>query len=113
MQLWPSFDKDYADLYRFAFRMGLDAGAPQPVQLADLTPTISPDQADRLLRKTQAESLKKEVFDHLGKDNWRDALSAGKQLWDEYPDTLEFDDLRRDEALRLLRRKIQTTTGRI
>ena len=86
-----------------------EATRSRTIQVADSLGAMTPAQADRLLRKTQAEGLKKEVFNNIRSDNWREALTVGKRLWDEYPETLHLNDLNNEETLKLLRRKIQDT----
>ena len=72
---------------------------PTVIQTEVVNITISPAQANGLLREVQAGNLKERVISQMRSGNWEEARAAYKSLRDTFSDTLVFRELQKDSRL--------------
>ena len=64
--------------------------------------TVSPGQAEGLLREVIAGNLRGQILEHARRRNWEGAVSVYQSLRETYSDTDVFRDLQQDQQLQQL-----------
>jgi len=64
--------------------------------------TVSPDQAESLLREVIAGNLRGQILEHARSRNWEAAVSVYQTLRETYSDTDVYRDLQQDQQLQQL-----------